>query len=79
MKKVTHHKLIDQNKRCCAEREPHMIVISISGPRIPESIAKAHDRVQSLVERSGDVSLEQLQGAVEYLLDTVKAARGLNG
>jgi hypothetical protein len=56
-----------------------MIVISISVPRIPESIAKAHDRVQSLVERSGDVSLEQLQGAVEYLLDTVKAARGLNG
>ena len=30
--------------------------------------------MQSLFERGGDVSLEELQGAVEYLLDRVKAA-----
>jgi hypothetical protein len=31
--------------------------------------------VQSLVAPDGSASLEELQGAVEYLLDTVKAAR----
>ncbi len=47
-------------------------------PQIPQSVAEAHDRVQSLVERGRNVSLEELQGAVEYLLDTVKAARSLS-
>lgn len=56
-----------------------MIAGSTAVKHIPESIAVAHHRVQSLVEKSADVSLEELQGAVEYLLDKVKAARGLNG
>jgi hypothetical protein len=55
-----------------------MIARSISVPPIPESVTEAHDRVQFLFERGSDVSLEELQGAVEYLLDKVKAARGLN-
>jgi hypothetical protein len=46
--------------------------------QIPESVAEAYDRVESLVTRDRKISLEQLQGAVEYLLDRVKAARGLN-
>jgi thiamine biosynthesis protein ThiC len=56
-----------------------MITQSVSVSQIPESIAEAHGRVQSLVERSGHVSLEELQAAVEYLLDIVKATRGKNG
>ena len=43
--------------------------------QIPESVAEAYDGVQSLVAPDGSASLEELQGAVEYLLDTVKAAR----
>ena len=56
-----------------------MIARSTSVSLIPESIAEAHHKVQSLVEKGADMSLEALQGAVEYLLDRVKAARGLNG
>ena len=56
-----------------------MIARSTAVPHIPESIAEAHHRVQSLVEKGADISLEELQGAVEYLLDRVKAARGPNG
>ncbi len=52
---------------------------SIFVPRILESIAEAYDRVQTLVERGDDASFEELQGAVEYLLDTVKAVRGPSG
>jgi len=47
--------------------------------QIPESVAEAYDGVQSLVAPDGSASLEELQGAVEYLLDTVKAARCLDG
>jgi hypothetical protein len=47
--------------------------------QIPESVAEAYDSMQSLVKRDGNPSLEELQGAVEYLLDKLKAARGLNG
>ncbi|MGB0061357.1 hypothetical protein [Candidatus Binatus sp.] len=47
--------------------------------QIPESVADAYDGVQSLVRPDGSGSLEELQGAVEYLLDRVKAARGLDG
>lgn len=47
--------------------------------QIPESVADAYDGVQSLVTPDGSASLEELQGAVEYLLDRVKAARGLDG
>ncbi len=43
--------------------------------QIPESVAEAYDGVQSIVAPDGSASLEELQGAVEYLLDTVKAAR----
>ena len=46
--------------------------------QIPESVAEAYDGVRSLVARDGTASLEELQGAVEYLLDTVKAAHGQN-
>ena len=45
--------------------------------QIPESVAEAYDGVQAIVAPDGSASLEELQGAVEYLLDTVKAARGL--
>jgi hypothetical protein len=79
MKKRSHHKQIDRKSRCSITGERHMIARSIFVPPIPESIAEAHRRVQSLFERGGDVSLEELQGAVEYLLDKVKTARGING
>ncbi len=49
--------------------------ILILASQIPESVAEAYDGVQSLVAPDGSASLEELQGAVEYLLDTVKAAR----
>ena len=47
--------------------------------QIFESVAEAYDGVQSLVAPDGSASLEELQGAVEYLHDTVKAARCLDG
>jgi hypothetical protein len=47
--------------------------------QIPASVAEAYDGVQSIVAPDGSASLEELQGAVEYLLDRVKAARGLDG
>ena len=47
--------------------------------QIPESVGRAYDRLQSLFQSGGDASLEELQGAVEYLLDKVKAARGTSG
>jgi hypothetical protein len=47
----------------------------ISASQIPESVAEAYDGVQSLVAPDGSASLEELQGAVEYLLDTLKAAQ----
>lgn len=56
-----------------------MIARRVFEPQIPESVAEAYDGVQSLVRRDGAASLEELQGAVEYLLDKVKAARGLDG
>ena len=56
-----------------------MIARSNAVAHIPESIGRAYDRLQSLFQGSGDVSLEELQGALEYLLDKVKAARGFNG
>ena len=43
--------------------------------QIPESVAEAYDGVESIVASDRDASLEELQGAVEYLLDRVKAAR----
>jgi hypothetical protein len=76
MKKRLHHEQIDRNNRSSTMGERHMIARPIVEPQVPESVAEAHDRVQSLVERGRNVSLEELQGAVEYLLDTVKAARG---
>jgi hypothetical protein len=57
----------------------NMIARRIFEPQIPESVAQAYDGVQSLVARDKAASLEELQGAVEYLLDRVKAARGLDG
>ena len=53
-----------------------MSVRRIFALQIPESVAVAYDGVQSLVSNDGSASLEELQGAVEYLLDRVKAARG---
>ena len=43
---------------------------------IPEAVAKAYERVQSLVEHQSSSSLEEIQGAVEYLLDKIRIARG---
>jgi hypothetical protein len=77
--KKRRHKQIDRNNRSSTKGERHMIARSTSVSLIPESIAEAHHRVQSLVEKGADMSREELQGAVEYLLDRVKAARGLNG
>ena len=57
----------------------HMITSGVSISHLPESIVQAHGRLQSLLERRGETSLDELQGAVEYLLDIIKAARGLNG
>ena len=51
----------------------------IFASQIPASVAEACDGVQSLVAPDGSASLEELQGAVEYLLDTVKAARCVDG
>ena len=79
MKKYSHPKQIDRHHRSFTIRKPHMVLIDNSVSHIPESIVEAYDRVQSLVERSADVSLEELQGAVEYLLDKVRAAGGQNG
>ena len=52
-----------------------MIARRISESQLPEPVARAYDGVQSVVARDGHASLEELQGAVEYLLDRVKAAR----
>ncbi len=56
-----------------------MIARRIFEPQIPESVAQAYDGLQALVTQDSAASLEKLQGAVEYLLDKVKAARGLDG
>jgi hypothetical protein len=79
MKKLSHRGQVDRNDRSFTRRERHLIARHTSDAQIPESVAEAYDRVQSLVTCDGNISLEQLQGAVEYLLDRVKAARGLNG
>ena len=78
MKKRSRHEPIDRKNRSSSKGTRRMIATGVSVSHIPESVAEAHGRVQSLVERSGDVSLEELQAAVEYLLDIVKAARGPN-
>jgi hypothetical protein len=51
----------------------------IFASQIPESVVQAYDGVESIVVSDRDASLEELQGAVEYLLDRVKAARELDG
>ena len=51
----------------------------IFASQIPESVVEAYDGVESIVASDRDASLEELQGAVEYLLDRVKAARELDG
>jgi hypothetical protein len=79
MKKRSRQAQIDQTKRSSTRGKRHFNARAISELRIPESVAKAYDGVQSLITHDGDKSLEELQGAVEYLLDRVKAARGLNG
>jgi hypothetical protein len=75
MKKHSHHEQIDRNDRSSATGERHMTSGSPLVAHIPESIAEALGTANSLVERGGYVSLEELQGAVEYLLDTVKEAQ----
>jgi hypothetical protein len=56
-----------------------MIARRISKAQVPESIAQACDQLNSLLAHAPDTSLEDLQGAVEYLLDTIKAARNSDG
>ena len=56
-----------------------MIARSVLESQFPESVAEAYDNVRSVVAGDRDASLEELQGAVEYLLDRVKAARDLDG
>ncbi len=51
----------------------------IFASQVPESVAEAYDGVRSVVARDGAASLEELQAAVEYLLDKVKAAREHDG
>ena len=55
-----------------------MIFRRIFASQIPASVVKAYDGVESIVASDRDASLEELQGAVEYLLDRVKAARELD-
>lgn len=78
MKKRTHHGKIDRTRRSSTSGKPNLKTRATFELQIPESVAKAYDSVQLLVNRNRKISLEQLQGAVEYLLDRVKAARGLN-
>ena len=56
-----------------------MIISGVSISHLPDSIVQAHALLQSLFERDDDTSLDELQGAVEYMLDIIKGARGLNG
>lgn len=42
---------------------------------MPAAVARAYERVHLLVARDTNVSLEEMQGAVEYLLDKIRAAR----
>ena len=53
----------------------HSIARRILESQLPESVAEAYSGLQSVVARDGHASLEELQGAVEYLLDSVKSAR----
>jgi hypothetical protein len=46
----------------------------LSEPQIPASVADAIVKMQSLLARNG-LTLEELQGAVEFLLDQVRAAQ----
>jgi hypothetical protein len=56
-----------------------MIARRIFASQVPDSVAEAYDGVLSVVARNGAASREELQGAVEYLLDKVKAAREQDG
>ena len=47
--------------------------------QIPETVAEAYRRVESLITHGDHTSLEELQGAVEYLLDKIIAARSKPG
>jgi hypothetical protein len=78
MKKRSRHEQVDRENRSSIPGKHHMIAKGVSVSHIPESIAEAYGKVRALVEGGGDMSLEELQAAVEYLLDIVKATRGLN-
>ena len=75
MKKRTRHGQIDLTKRSSSREKRNLNARAVFELRIPESVAEAYDSVKSLVTHDGDISLEELQGAVEYLLDKVKAAQ----
>jgi len=75
MKKRTHHGKIDRTDRSSSRGKGNSNPRAIFELQIPESVAEAYDRVQFLVTRDRKISLEELQGAVEYLLDKVKAAQ----
>jgi hypothetical protein len=72
-------RLLRPSNRTSIAGELQMISTRVFVSQIPESVADAYDGVQSVVARDDAASLEELQGAVEYLLDRVKAARGLDG
>jgi hypothetical protein len=78
-KKRSHRKQIDRKNRSSAMGKHHMIISGVSISHLPESIVQANGRLQSLLEREDDISLDEVQGAVEYMLDIIKAARGPNG
>ena len=79
MKKHSQHNQIDGNNRSSTGRERHMTTRRTSDLQIPESVAEAYRRVECLVTHGDNTSLEELQGAVEYLLDKVIAARSKPG
>jgi hypothetical protein len=79
MKKRSDYGKNDRRNRSSTKGERDMIAGSNAVAHIPESIGRAYDRLQSLFQGGSDVSLEELQGAVEYLLDKVRAARGIDG
>ncbi len=78
MNKHSLHKQVDSKTIDPLPGEPHMTTGPTADLQMPESVAEAFRRVEALVTHGGNTSLEELQGAVEYLLDKVKAARDLS-
>ena len=62
MKKRSHHEQLDRNNRSSTGRERHIIAWQTSDVQIPESVAEAYRRVETLMSPNRNISLEELQG-----------------